>query len=270
MIIIHILSYSIFSSYIVCTWWYCSGLRPGLINSLNHNQNFIVPAVPRILRVQQYTYSSLYCTSVRSSLPSELLEPLSARTTSETPRSRLFYSRRSTTCASASRNPVTSYNTWCRVRSLLLRNAAFSVSPAPHAAEPTLFHSLLRGGESNYSCQLHSCATVRLVFGFACVSTQQGPPASPAAQAAELPAYSALPAFRSGATCACFYSSRCRDRVSLVSRPSLLALPASSSGAYSHSSPEEVRTRLRLRPSSEALYFRFRVRLRTETPSSRS
>ena len=49
-----------FLVYIVCTWWYCSGLPTWANKSLKHNQNFIVPAVPRLLRVQQPTYSSFY------------------------------------------------------------------------------------------------------------------------------------------------------------------------------------------------------------------
>ena len=131
-------------------------------------------------------------------------------------------------------------------------NAAFAVSPALHAAGPTLFHSLLRGGESNYCCQPHSCATVRLRLrlclrlyaaehsSFACSSSSG---ATSLLGSTCVSQWSYL--------CACFYSSRCRDRVLLVSRPSPLALPASSSGASSHSSPEEVRTRLRLRPSAK-------------------
>ena len=163
-----------------------------------------------------------------------------------------LYSRRSTTCAFASRNPVTSYNTWCRVRSLHFVNAAFAVSPALPAAGPTLFHSLLRGGESNYCCQPHSCATVRLSrlclrlyaaepSSFACSSSSGATSllGSTCVFAVELPARAST----ARAAAIEFYS---------FSRPSLLALPASCSGATAHSSPEEVRTRLRLRPKQRS------------------
>ena len=205
--------------------------------------------------MQQSTYSSSSTVraSARDSI-SELLEPLYRSYDERDPEVSPLSTAgavRLARCASRKRSPVTTLGAVSEV--FYFVNAAFAVSPALLAAGPTLFHSLLRGGESNYCCQLHSCATVRLRLRL-CLRLYAAEPSSFACSSSS-GATSLLGStcvLRSGATCACFYSSRCRDRVLLVSRPSLLALPASSSGATAHSSPEEVRTRLRLRPKQRS------------------